>query len=72
MIGRWNTIACRRRRLAASGSFHCTRPELGASSPCMSRMSTLLPAPFAPRMMVAGPASIVSETPEMIAWPRLA
>src|ERR1051325_1103836 len=72
ITGRWNTIAWRRRTLAASGSFHRTRPALGLSSPCIRRMSTLFPAPFAPRMMVLGSASMVSVTLEIIDCPLLA
>ena len=56
ITGRWNTIACRRGR--ASLPRQASLPPIGASRPCISRISTLLPAPLAPRMMVRGPASI--------------
>ena len=53
----------------ASGSFQRTAPDVGASRPCIRRISTLLPAPLAPRMMVRGPASIAGETPSMMVRP---
>ena len=45
------------RLLPARARRRSTRrvPTVGASRPCISRISTLLPAPFAPRMMVLGP-----------------
>ena len=52
MTGRWNTMAC------LPALFQEILPEDGTSRPCIRRISTLLPAPFAPRMMVLGPASI--------------
>src|SRR5438552_1798440 len=72
MTGRWNTIAWRRRRLAGSASLQRTPPAVGRSRPCIRRISTLLPAPLAPRITVLGPASIESDTPAMIRWPLLA
>ena len=54
ITGRWNTIAC----LRGASRRPRTLPDDGASRPCIRRISTLLPAPFAPRMMVLGPASI--------------
>jgi hypothetical protein len=69
MTGRWNTIACLRR---GSAPLQAIVPELGARRPCMSRMSTLFPAPFGPRMMVLGPASSSSVTGSMIGRPATA
>src|SRR5262249_42157656 len=59
ITGRWNTMARLRCGLSLA---HWIRPLEGSSRPCMRRMSTLLPAPFAPRITVRGPESSVKDT----------
>ncbi len=60
MTGRWNTIACRRGPPTSSGVRQAIDPDVGRSKPWHSRSSTLLPAPFGPRMTVRAPRSIVT------------
>src|SRR5258705_4799857 len=47
-------------------------PDVGANSPWHSRMSTLFPAPFGPRMTVRGPSVISIDTRSMIVLPSTA
>src|SRR4029079_13006872 len=57
---RWNTIAC-----PGGGAVnppHVTCPRTGASRPCSTRNSVLLPEPFGPRMNVRRAARIVAST----------
>jgi hypothetical protein len=51
ITGRWNTIAWWRRGFSPLQEIF---PSVGASKPCIRRMSTLFPAPLAPRMTVLG------------------
>src|SRR5579871_963069 len=62
-------MAWSRRTRPASLSAHATRPLFGASRPCISLISTLLPAPFAPRTMVVGAACNSSDSGWMIGLP---
>src|SRR5579862_254734 len=66
--GRWNTIACRGGRVVDPP--HAMRPESGAISPCRTRSSVLLPAPFAPRMNVRSDGSMRAPTRSSTRVPR--
>ena len=72
ITGRWNTMACRRGAPGPSATAQRTLPDVGAINPCITRSSTLFPAPLGPRTTVRTPRSSSRFTRSRIVRPRAA